>query len=181
MARIVWSLLFAAILCFCAETYPPEEVKIVGDLDYGQTSEPVEYTATPGYRAFVFNGNSRDRIEVTVTSDDRKATVAIADGSLKELINGTTTVTFTLPDKGPDPEAYYIIFRDSEGKAGSFTVALKKVERARAWSTAETARQNRLCAAFCFAPGHEDTGRSWPHPYPRWTALYGRASDETSQ
>jgi hypothetical protein len=118
-----------ATLCFCAETYQPAEVKIVGDLEYGQTSNPVEYTDTPRYRAFVFNGNSRDRIEVTVKSKDRKAFVAIADGSMKELVNGTTHVTLTLPDKGPDPEAYYIIFRDSDNKAGNFTVELKKVEK----------------------------------------------------
>src|SRR5437588_831799 len=115
-------LMFCAVslvtrVCFSAETYQPAEVKIVGDLDYGATSDPVEYTATPRYRAFVFNGNSRDHIEVTVKSDDRKAFVAIADGSLKELVNGTTHVELTLPDKGPDIEAYYIVFRDSEDKA----------------------------------------------------------------
>jgi hypothetical protein len=131
MLRIVilCMVLLSAILCFGAETYQPADVKIVGDLDYGQTSDPVEYTNSPRYRAFVFNANSRDRIDVTVKGDDRKAFVAIADGSMKELVNGATHVTFTIPDKGPDPEAYYIIFRDSDDKPAHFTVELKKVER----------------------------------------------------
>lgn len=131
MARTVVLLAFliGACVCFGGDTFQPAEVKIVGDLDYGQTSDPIEYTDTPRYRAFVFNGNSRDKIDVTVKSDDRKAFVAIADGSMKELINGTNHVTLTLPDKGPDPEAYYIIFRDSEGQAAHFTVELKKLEK----------------------------------------------------
>lgn len=129
MLRIFYAVLLAAAWPVCAETYKPEEVKIVGDLDYGQTSDPVEYTPTPRYRAFVFSANSRDRIEVTVKSEDHKAFVAIADGTMKELANGATHVTVTLPDQGPDPEAYYIIFRDSEDKPGNFTVELKKVER----------------------------------------------------
>lgn len=131
------TLLLGATLCFCAETYQPADVKIVGDLDYGQTSDPVEYTATPRYRAFVFNGKSRDQIEVTVKSEGRKAFVAIADGSMQELVNGTAHLSFTLPDRGPDPEAYYIIFRDSENKPGNFTVELKKVQK-------QTASINRI-------------------------------------
>src|SRR5437762_2183729 len=94
---VLCTILFGAGLCVGAETYQPTDVKIVGDLDYGQTSDPVEYTDTPRYRAFVFTANSRDRIEVTVKGDDRKAFVAIADGSMKELASGTTHVTVVLP------------------------------------------------------------------------------------
>src|SRR5437763_7887574 len=125
---VLCTILLGTGLCFSAGTFQPSEVKIVGDLDYGQTSDPVEYTDNPRYRAFVFSANSQDRIEVTVKGDERKAFVAIADGSMKELANGTTYVTVTLPKTGPDAEAYYIIFRDTDNKAATFTVELKKVE-----------------------------------------------------
>jgi hypothetical protein len=125
---LLCTILFGAGLCFSAETFQPADVKIVGDLDYGQTSDPVEYTDSPRYRAFVFTANSQDRIEVTVKGDDRKAFVAIADGGMKELASGTTHLTVTLPKTGPDPEAYYIIFRDTDNKEAHFTVELKKVE-----------------------------------------------------
>lgn len=126
---VLCTMLVGAGLCFSAETFQPADVKIVGDLEYGQTSDPVEYTDSPRYRAFVFTANSQDRIEVTVKGNDRRAFVAIADGSMKELSSGTTHLAVTLPKTGPDPEAYYIIFRDTDNKAAHFTVELKKVEQ----------------------------------------------------
>lgn len=126
---ILCAILVVATLGCAAGTFQPSEVKIVGDLDYGQTSDPVEYTDNPPYRAFVFTANSRDRIEVTVKGDSRNPFVAIADGSLKELARGATHIAFTLPKTGPDPEAYYIVFRDADNKAARFTVELKKVEK----------------------------------------------------
>jgi hypothetical protein len=102
-------------------------VKIVGDLNYGQTSGSVECSSASPYYAFVFNGKADERVEIVVKSDDRKAFVAIADPSLNQLTSGTGHVTLTLPNHGPDPEAYYIVFRDSESKAGRFTVELKKL------------------------------------------------------
>ena len=103
----------------------PADVKVAGALDYGQTSDSIEYTGTPRYLAFVFNGNSGDAIEVTVEGD-RRAEVMIADGALTELIKGTNTVSFTLPNKGSDLDSYYIVFRNSEEGTTRFTVKLKK-------------------------------------------------------
>ena len=34
-------------------TYAADDVKILGVLNYGQRSEPVEYSHTPEYRAFL--------------------------------------------------------------------------------------------------------------------------------
>jgi hypothetical protein len=103
-------------------------VKIVGSLEYGQTSDPVDYTGTPKYSAFVFNGNGGDRIEVSVLGDPQVA-VSIADGTLKELTSGISHLSFTLPSNGPDLETYYIVFRDSENKPAKLTVKLLKTER----------------------------------------------------
>ncbi|MDQ6760732.1 MAG: hypothetical protein M3Z32_12840 [Acidobacteriota bacterium] len=111
-----------------AETLKPADVKVFGALDYGDTSETVEYTGNPTYGAFLFNGSGKDRIEITVTSADRQAFVGIADGSLKQLASGTAKLVFTLPDHGVDAEAYYILFREAEGKPARFTVSVKKLQ-----------------------------------------------------
>ncbi len=119
-------LALAALLL--ADTFSPDDVQIIGDIDYGQSSPPVEYSSTPRYRAFVFTAMGGDKIEVTFKGEDRKAFVAIANGELKQLASATTRLAFTVPEKGPDAEAYYIVFRDTEDKPGRFTVALKKVD-----------------------------------------------------
>ena len=42
-------------------SYSPNDIKILGTLNSGQTSKPVVYSRAPRYRAFVFEGNGRDR------------------------------------------------------------------------------------------------------------------------
>ena len=125
-------------LAFCAllltgllgDEFPPADVKIVGDLRYGQTSDAVDCTSASPYYAFVFNGKGGERVDVIVKSDDRKAFVALADPSLGQIVSGTGHVTATLPDRGPDKEGFYIVFRDSESKDGRFTVELKQLPAA---------------------------------------------------
>ena len=111
------------------QNFKVDDVKVVGDLKYGQTSAPVECSGVPAYYAFVFNGQGDDRIEIDVSSAQGKAFVAVADGALAELITGTNRVVFSLPKRGPDAETYYVIFRDSESKPRSFMVALKKLDK----------------------------------------------------
>jgi hypothetical protein len=120
-------ILVAISACLLADNFQPSDVKVLGALKYGQTSQPITYSGEPQYAAFVFNGHGDDQIEVTVKSPDRKALVAIADGSLNQLASDTTHLVFSLPNHGPDPEAFYIVFRDSENKQARFTVELKKV------------------------------------------------------
>ena len=124
------ALLALTCLPLLAESFPASDVRIVGDLDYGQTSPLVEYTAQPRFRAFVFSAKAGDRIEVNVQGADRKAFVAIADGTLKQLASGTSRLSFRIPNHGPDAEAYYIVFRDSEDKPAKFTVELKRLSGA---------------------------------------------------
>ena len=120
---IAASLAFA--LALSAETLPPSDVKVAGAIDYGQTSDELQYTGHPKYTALVFNGESGDRIEVLVKGD-RTAAVAIADGTLHVLATGSGHLAFTIPNHGSDPEAYYILFRDAEGQGSRFTVELRK-------------------------------------------------------
>jgi hypothetical protein len=126
MGRFAVSAFFI-IAGLAAESFPPADVKIIGDLRYGQTSDAVECSSASPYYAFVFNGKANERVDVVVKSEDRQAFVAIADPSLNQLTSGTGHVVFTLPNRGPDAEAFYIVFRDSESKDARFRVELKKL------------------------------------------------------
>jgi|ERR1700733_5937188 hypothetical protein len=129
--RGVFLSMFATVAFLAGQNqnFKFDEVRVLGDLKYGETSAPAECSAVPAYCAFVFNGQGDDRIQVDVSSAEGKAFVAIADGALAQLITGTNRVVFSLPRRGPDAEAYYVIFRDSESKPRSFMVALKKLEK----------------------------------------------------
>jgi hypothetical protein len=110
--------------------YAPESVKVLGTLDYGQTSRPVVYSKAPGYRAFVFTGDGNDQIEVTLTGAGRNTPVAVADSSLKVIGRGTGRLSLTLPYRGPDTEAYYIVFKDVN-QPSRLVVRLRKTGPAR--------------------------------------------------
>jgi len=126
MGRIVaCAFLLAAGLI--GESFPPKDVKFLGDLQYGQTSDAVECTGASPYYAFVFKGKGGERVDVVVRSEDRQAFVAVGDPSLNRIASGTGHVTVTLPNRGPDAEVFYVVFRDSESKNGRFTVELKKL------------------------------------------------------
>jgi hypothetical protein len=107
-------------------SYSPNDMKIIGTLSSGQTSKLVQYSRTPQYRAFVFEGNGRDQVEVTVTGADRKAFIALADSTLAPIAHGTGRLSATLPYHGPDTEAFYILFKGSTNQPAQLSVHLKK-------------------------------------------------------
>ena len=107
-------------------SYVPANMKIVGSLNYGEISGPVLYSATPRFRAFVFNGHGGDVLQITVKSADRKAVVAVADSTLNQVATGISPLKVTLPSHGPDLEAWYVIFREPNGRPARFTVQVKK-------------------------------------------------------
>lgn len=127
--RRVFPILFATIALLAGQNFKVDDVKVVGDLEYGHTSAPVECSATPSYCAFVFNGQGGDRVEVDIRNGEGKAFVAIADGALAQLTSGTNRAVVSLPSRGPDSETYYIVFRDLESKPGRFIVELKKLAK----------------------------------------------------
>lgn len=118
--------------------YAAREVRVLGDLEYGQTSEPVMYSAKPPYSAFVFSAFGGETVEVTVRGADRKAMVALADASLQQLAIGDTRLRLSLPYRGPYIECWYIVFRDFEKKPARFTVQVKKLGRVAAQNSTET-------------------------------------------
>jgi hypothetical protein len=103
--------------------YRPETVKVVGTLDYGQSSASVNCSDT--YSAFVFEGYARDKVEIRVSGQGQPF-VALADSSLHEVTSGTSQLQASLPDHGPAIEAWYIIFRNPEG-SGDVTVQVSKI------------------------------------------------------
>ena len=123
--RLLASFAFAGALF--GQNFKPDDVKVLGDLKYGQTSTSVECATS--YCAFVFDGNGEDRIEANVKGVDGTTFVAIADGSLTQLSSSTNRVVLSLPNHGPDAEAFYIVFCNDQHKPTRFVVALKKLPR----------------------------------------------------
>jgi hypothetical protein len=107
-------------------SYAPTDVKILGVLNYGQRSEPVEYSNTPQYRAFVFEGQGNDRIEITVTGAGENAFIAVADPGLNVIASGTGHLSVSLPDRGPDTETFYVVFKCQMNRPARMSVQLKK-------------------------------------------------------
>jgi hypothetical protein len=104
--------------------YAADDVKILGVLNYGQKSEPVEYSHTPQYRAFLFAGEANDVVEVTVSGQN--TFIALADQSLKVVATGRGHLAVSLPDHGPDAEMYYVVFKDAMNRPARMSVQVKK-------------------------------------------------------
>jgi hypothetical protein len=109
-----------------AVAYSPDDMKILGTLDSGQTSKLVEFSSTPKYRAFVFEGHGHDQVEITVTGTSRKAFVALADSTLTPIASGLGSLAVKLPYHGPDTEAFYILVKNLNNQPARLAVHLKK-------------------------------------------------------
>ena len=107
-------------------SYSPNDIKILGTLQSGQSSKLLGYSITPKYGAFVFEGNGRDQVEITVTGGNRNAYVALADSTLTPIASGIGRLSTTLPYHGPDTEAFYILIRNLNKQPARLEVHLKK-------------------------------------------------------
>jgi hypothetical protein len=110
-----------------SQAFSSNDIKVLGVLDDGQSSKLAEYTSTPKYRAFVFEGNGRDQVEVTVTGTNQKAYVALADSSLNPIASGLGRLAVRLPYHGPDKEAFYIVVKNLTNQPARLSVHLKKI------------------------------------------------------
>jgi hypothetical protein len=106
-------------------------MKIVGSLDYGQTSSSTKYTHTPRYRAFKFGGNAGDQVDVWVRSTDGGDAVTwVLDNGFHVLASNddaddTTLdshISVTLPANASI--THYVVFRDYYTDTAHFTVDL---------------------------------------------------------
>jgi hypothetical protein len=107
-------------------SYSTSDIKILGTLTSGETSKPAEYSSTPKYRAFVFEGNGHDQVEVTVTGGNRKAYIALADSTLTPIASGLGRLSVKLPNHGPDTEAFYILVKNLASQPARLEVHLQK-------------------------------------------------------
>jgi hypothetical protein len=112
------------------QAFSPDDMKTVGTLDSGQTSKPLEFSQTPKYRAFVFEGKGHDRVVITVAGPAQKAYVALADSTLTPIASGLGRLSVTLPYHGPDTEAFYILVKNLASQPARLTVHLEKISAA---------------------------------------------------
>ena len=109
--------------------YRPDDVKVLGVVDYGHSQTAMDRTSTrPRYRAFVFSGYGRDRVEITLKDATPGASFILTDSTLVPIGRGSNQATFALPYRGPDIEVYYIVF-PACSKTARVSVQLKKVGR----------------------------------------------------
>jgi hypothetical protein len=106
-------------------------MKIVGSLDYDQTSDAIKYTSSPRYRAVKFSGQQGDRVDAWVRSSNGGDAVAwVLDNSFRVLgsnddADETTFdahVAIALP--ASSSSTHYVVFRDYAMASAKFTVEL---------------------------------------------------------
>jgi hypothetical protein len=107
-------------------SYSPNDIKILGTLNSGESSKLADYSSTPKYRAFVFEGNGHDQVVVTVTGSSQKAYVALADSTLTPIASSLGRLSVTLPYHGPDTEAFYILVKNLSKQPARLEVHLQK-------------------------------------------------------
>ena len=118
-------LVLALASCAVAETFPKAEIKVLGSIDYGQTSAPVQYSSSPKYRAFEFNAKPGDHLEIWVHARRGSAKAFLTNGDFQSMAGGTAHFSTMIPEES-QPATYYVIFYESSFKAGNFTVELQR-------------------------------------------------------
>lgn len=107
-------------------------MKVVGSLDYGQTSDTIKYTSSPRYRAVKFAGKQGDVVDVWVRSPNGDAVAWVLDNGFHTLgsnddADETTFdshISLTLPASNSD--THYVVFREYETASAKFTVELSQ-------------------------------------------------------
>jgi hypothetical protein len=104
-------------------SYSPAQVRVLGDVEYGQVKTSASYSAGPRYRAFVFTGYGGDKVEITVKGA-AKIPIVLTDSTLNQIASGTSVISMSLPNRGPDIEVWYVL---TDNKPAQFTVQVKKI------------------------------------------------------
>ncbi len=116
-----------------------EDLKVVGELQYGQTSEKVEYANQPRYMAFHFEGRACYKVDIQVDSINGQAMAALTDSRYKPIVsNFGSHVTSLMPlSQDPYPNRYFIVFEEERRNPATFTVTLRKVGSSEAAAKAD--------------------------------------------
>ncbi len=118
-------VVFAVASCCFAETFPPAEIKVLGSIDYGQTSAPVRYSGSPKYRAFGFNAKPGDQLEIWVHARRGTPKAFLTDSSFQSIAGGKPHFSTLIPRES-QPATYYVVFYGSNYKPGDFTIELQR-------------------------------------------------------
>lgn len=109
---------------------PGGTIRIIGSLAYGQTSDPVAYSAKPTYYGFTFSGHAGDAVTIGVVAAGEDAYAWLLDANGHALASDTKlgTVKDThqahLTATLPGDALYTIAFREAHREPTTFTVAL---------------------------------------------------------
>jgi hypothetical protein len=120
--------LLAAALVGQPTYFRDEEVKVVAELQYGQTSPMIEYTDKPRYRGVHFEGHAGDHVDIRVESINGQALSALTDTRYKPLVSnfGSHIATVLPPGAEPYPNRYFVIFQEERRHPATFTVTVQK-------------------------------------------------------
>lgn len=121
---IKW-VVFAVASCSFAETFAATQIKVIGPIDYGQTSLPVRYSASPKYRAFEFNAKPGDQLEIWVHARRGAPKAFLTDSGFQSIAGGKSHFSATIPLES-QPATYYVVFYELNYKRGDFTLELQR-------------------------------------------------------
>lgn len=119
------------VLAFCTPAWPGQtealkssQIKVLGSLDYGQTSAPARLAVKPAYSAYAFNARPGDQIEITVQGQGALR-ADLTDAEYRKLAGGSGHFSYTF---GPasQPGTYYIVVSEAHHRAARFTVDLER-------------------------------------------------------
>lgn len=135
--------------------------EILGDLAYGQTSPPVAYTKKPTYRAYRFEAQAGDEVDIWVRSTDGNPRAWLLTSSFANVVSNedadATTKDAHITRVIEKAGTYYIAFREGAGKSANLTVSLAKLEDAPApgGCAAKFSREKRSGCYYAGQPGCE--------------------------
>ena len=160
--RLLLPAFYALALSAQPTFFRDEEVRVVGQLQYGQTTEPFDYAKHD--LAVHFEGSPGDRVDIKIDSTDGQAMAALTDSHYKPIVsNFGSHVTAVLPPSAdPYPHEYYVIFREVRRKPAAFRVSVQKVGENGAAARAEylTCTADAECVAVaregCCHNGYKD-------------------------
>jgi len=156
---------FFGVITFAQPTYfGDEQVKVVGEIHYGQTSDKIEYTDTPRYRAIYFEGQPGDKVDIKVTSINGQALAVLTDSRYKPIVSnfGSHVTTVLPPSSEPYPNRYFVLLQEERRRPGTFTVTLDKTGTNRAAASADylTCSDDAECIAVpkagCCGNGYKE-------------------------
>ena len=141
-----------------------KKVSVVDRLNYGQTTQPLQYTGKPPYLAVHFQGDPGDRVDIKIDSVEGQAAAALTESNFKPIVStfGSHVVAVLPPSAEPSPHEYFIIFQEERERPAAFTVTVQKVgsDPAEAAADYSTCQVDSDCIAVdragCCHNGYKD-------------------------